>query len=506
MTKSIKFRVTPALCTAMKKNGQDGADGIAESAEKRVTRRRTWLFGFIVVSIVALALAVQSVTLRDPRLPTVAWEGGPAYWEQWPSTKPWANPSFFPIGVWFESVTQQSDVDLDKAAGLNTYVELDSNSSASLLRTNGMWSVTDIPLVGNGSENVGWLIADEADMGYRSGYDRWSGIDGSDTCIPTQDAGGRCGYTVLATKKAYLPHNGEPFYANFGKGVMFWASTIRCARNQPMPCHPPANSEAGQFINGGYTNWISDDNYWYTDNDLCAGGQGGVLMAGEGPVDASGRHSLTPAQCHRASNYGLTVDKIRQLDAAGGKYQPVWAFVEVGHPSTGDTGRTITGPQIQGAVMNSLIHGARGIIYFNHNFGGPCLSEHVLRDSCGAAVRPYVIAVNQQITALARVLNTQSSQWTFNPKLDTMLKQTPDGTHYVFAMQKTGTSGAYTFTLPAGVDATSVTVLNENRTVAISGGTFTDSFASEEIYHIYKIDARNSPHNLLSSLMRAAGI
>lgn len=471
-----------------------------------MTRRRAWPLVVIVVSIVALALVVQSVALRGSRLPTVAWEGGPAYWEQWPSTKPWANPSFFPIGVWFESVTQQSDVDLDKAAGLNTYVELTSNSSASLLRANGMWDVTDSPLAGNGSENVGWLIADEADMLYRSGYDRWSGADGWDTCIPIQDDGGRCGETVMATKKAHLPQNGQPFYANFGKGVMFWESTTTCARNQPMPCHPPSNSEAGQFVNGGYTNWISDDNYWYTDNDLCTGGQGGVLMAGKGPVDASGRHSLTPAQCHRASNYGLTVDKIRQLDAAGSEYQPVWAFVEVGHPWSGNTGRTITGPQIQGAVMNSLIHGARGIIYFNHNFGGPCLSQHVLRDNCGTAVRPYVTAVNQQITALARVLNTQSYRWTFNPRLDTMLKQTSDGTHYVFAMQKTGTSGDYTFTLPAGIHATSATVMHEDRTVAISGDTFTDSFASEESYHIYKIDARDSSHGWWASLMRAVGI
>lgn len=458
-----------------------------------MTRHRTWVLVFVLVSTMAviLTLAVQSTTRRSSHLSAIAWEGGPAYWKQWPSTTPWANPAFFPIGVWFESVTQQSDVDLDKAAGLNTYVELASDSNTSLLRANGMWDVTDIPLAGNASENVGWLITDEADMTYRPGYDRWSGVDGWNTCIPIQDYGGRCGYTVMATKKAQRPQNGKPFYANFGKGVTFWASTTTCARNQPARCHPPANSEAGQFINGGYTNWISDDNYWYTDNELCAGSQGGVLMAGRGPVDASGRHSLTPAQCHRASNYGLTVDKIRQLDGAGGTYQPVWAFVEVGHPSSGDTGQTITGPQIQGAVMNSLIHEARGIVYFNHNFGGSCISQHVLRDSCGATVRPYVTAINQEITALAPVLNTQSYRWTFNPTLDTMLKRTSDGTLYIFAMQKTGTSGAYAFALPAGVDATSATVVNENRTVAISDGKFTDSFASEESYHVYKVDSHN---------------
>jgi hypothetical protein len=435
--------------------------------------------------------AMQMVAFRAAgpglSLPLVPWEGGPAYWNQWASTRPWTNPAFFPIGVWFESVGRQSDVDLDKAAGLNTYVEITSNSSAGLIRSNGMWDVTDIPLAEYGSENAGWLIDDEDDMIYGPGYDKWSGTDGWNTCVPAQDQGGRCGYTVMATKRAQRPQNGQPFYANFGKGVVFWENTTTCAPNAPAPCSPPADSEAGQFINGGYTDWVSADTYWYTDNDLCTGGQGGLLIPGQGPVDASGNHSLTAAQCHRASNYGLTVDKIRQLNAADGTLQPVWAFVEVGHPSTDNTSSTITGPQIQGAVMASLIHGARGIIYFNHSFGGWCQSQHVLRDGCGATVRPYVTAVNQQITALAPVLNTQSYQWTFNPDLDTMLKRGPDGALYIFAMQKTGTSGNYTFTLPSGINASSATVLNENRTVAISSGTFTDSFATESNYHIYRI-------------------
>lgn len=464
-------------------------------------RHRALLIIFVPLLAVALtipAAAFSGSSTGVPggqavlQLPKIAWEGGPAYWSQWGSTKPWTNPSFFPIGVWFESVAQQSDIDLDKAAGLNTYVELTRDSSASLVRSNGMWIVTDSPLAGFGPESLGWLIADEADMYYRGGYDRWSGTDGWNTCIPIQDQGGRCGYTVMDAKKKASPQNGQPFYANYGKGVIFWESSATCAPNQPIPCNPPANSAAGQFINGGYTDWISNDTYWYTDGDLCIGSQGGWLMAGQGPIDASGRHSLTPAQCHRASNYGLTIDKIRQLDASDGQYQPVWAFVEAGHPSSHSIYPTITGPQIQGAVMNSLINEARGIIYFNHSFGGPCISQHVLRDACGATVRPYVTAINQQIASLAPVLNTQSYEWTFNPALDTMLKQATDGTLYVFAMQKTGSAGDYTFNLPPSVTASSATVLNENRSVAISGNQFTDSFASEESYHIYKIESAQS--------------
>ena len=85
--------------------------------------------------------------------------------------------------------------------------------------------------------------------------------------------------------------------------------------------------------------------------------------------------------------------------------KPVWAFVEVGHPFTENDAPTITGPEIRAAVWSSLIHGARGIIYFNHSFGGTCPTQHILRDPCGDEVKPWVTAVNRQIAGLAPVLN-----------------------------------------------------------------------------------------------------
>ena len=111
----------------------------------------------------------------------------------------------------------------------------------------------------------------------------------------------------------------------------------------------------------------------------------------------------------------------------------------------------------------------------------------MLRDACGASIRPAVTEVNRQITELAPVLNTQSYQHSFNASLDTMLKH-HNGASYVFAMQKRDkTTGSYSFTLPAGMAGTRVEVLYENRTLPISGGAFQDSFAAENSYHIYKI-------------------
>ena len=60
---------------------------------------------------------------------------------------------------------------------------------------------------------------------------------------------------------------------------------------------------------------------------------------------------------------------------------PIWAYVELGHP-LGTNGGQITPDQAAAAVWSSLIHGARGIVYFNHSFGGSCQTQHILRDTC----------------------------------------------------------------------------------------------------------------------------
>ena len=52
-------------------------------------------------------------------------DGGPGYYGRFSNALP-TKPSYFPIGVWFESVVSQRDINLDKDVGLNTYVVLTS--------------------------------------------------------------------------------------------------------------------------------------------------------------------------------------------------------------------------------------------------------------------------------------------------------------------------------------------------------------------------------------------
>ncbi|MET8462719.1 DUF4082 domain-containing protein [Micromonospora zamorensis] len=400
-----------------------------------------------------------TATAANPlALPRIAWEGGPAYYGAYPvaRTAGWTNPAFFPIGVWQESVIEARDTGLDKSAGLNTYVAPTDNSNLRLIENAGM-SVIGGNSQHVGPSTVGWSLSDEVDMWGGPGSSAWTGNHPGQGAV-CQPANGRCGYTIQEAMLKRFPADGRLRYANYGKGVMFWET----------------DAEAGRFVNG-YTSVVSNDIYWYTDPGVC-------VSPSEGPGIG-----VRPENCRRAANYGRTMDRMRQLDGADGKRQPIFAFVEVGHPFTENGAPTITGDQIAGAVMNSLIHEARGIQYFNHNFGGSCLSQHVLRDRCGAAVRPVVTELNRRVTSLAPVLNTQSYEWRFNANLDTMLKASGNS-YYIFAMPgRTGGTGSQALTLPPGMKGTRAEVLFENRTVPISGGALQDTFARESAYHIYKI-------------------
>ncbi|WP_250002924.1 DUF4082 domain-containing protein [Actinoplanes sp. M2I2] len=400
--------------------------------------------------------AAAAAALSLPRIP---WEGGPSYYKSFAPARNsgWDKDSFFPVAVWYEGVGRQQEVDLDKKMGLNTYIMLTGDSDLELIRRNGMSAMIAEDHKDRGDESVGWVLADEADMWGGAGDGRWTGKwpGQGEVCTPK---GSGCGKDIQATLHGKLPKDGRMAYANYGKGVMFWQS----------------DADAAKLVNS-YSAVVSNDIYWYTDGNVCRADHEGRVLG------------VKEEFCRRAANYGLTVDRMRTLDAADGKRQPVFNFVEVSHPGSDAALPTITGEQLAGAVMSSLIHEARGIIYFNHNFGGPCVSQHVLREKCGDAVRPAVTEVNRRITRLAPVLNTQSYQWTFNPALDTMLKA-HDGSYYIFAMPgREGGTGEQTLALPPGLTGARAEVMFENRTVPITGGHLRDTFGSESSYHIYRV-------------------
>ena len=269
------------------------------------------------------------------------------------------------------------------------------------------------------------------------------------------------GFAEVLRLKGLLPGDRRLRFNNYGKGVMFWESEAHAAR----------------YVNA--VDLVSNDIYWFTDPTVCGASEGGALF-----VKAA--RDLTSAECRRASNYGAVVRRMRRLVAPLGS-RPVWAFVEVGHPFPQGDAPTIAPAEVRAAVWHSLIAGARGVIYFNHSFGGPCQSQHVLREGCYAAVRAMVTSLNAQIRSLAPALNAPSivSGWTSSPTTRAMLKAYR-GDLYLFAGSAENVSASGSFSIPCAGDAPA-TVIGENRTIPLRGGSFTDTFADGNAIHIYRI-------------------
>ncbi|WP_104162714.1 DUF4082 domain-containing protein [Cryobacterium sp. N22] len=384
-------------------------------------------------------------------LPMIPWEGGPAYWKQFSKADAagWDDPDFFPMLSWWGNVASDAEVAYDKSLGINTYSEMWPETPYSLFEENDVfWVGTALndTFIPDSPNWVGYLLDDEVDGRFTvpEGQARLQGF--------SDDAAG----------------NGWFRYANFTKMVV----------ETDMD-----KAAAEQYVNG-YTDAVSVDMYWYTVPYCDWTPYRDVYLV---PIDQ--------ANCRTSSSYGKVMDSLRLRDAADGTLQPLWQWVENlnGGPGDGAPSAYIAAGQLKGAVMNSIINEARGIAYFNQSFSGPCRSSNVFRDSqnegfCGAEQVAAVKEVNATVHSLARVINTQSYDYSFGAGLDTMLKSSGDFA-YIFAMvDGSSTPGSRTFQLPESVAGRDVEVLEEDRTLDVDGsGRFTDSFDEEYSYHVYRI-------------------
>jgi hypothetical protein len=165
--------------------------------------------------------------------------------------------------------------------------------------------------------------------------------------------------------------------------------------------------------------------------------------------------------------------------------RPVMAFTEMDHM---DSGSIYPRPaQTAAEVWNAVIAGARGVEYFDqysniadHSYTG---DGHYAAGAMYDAVR----TADSRITALAPVINAPFANGyvTASGAMSVMAKYY-NGSFYIFAAPHAGGSQTITFTL-AGAPGTTVDVLDENRTLKVSNGKFTDSFADENSVHIYEV-------------------
>jgi hypothetical protein len=374
---------------------------------------------------------------------TVPPDGGAGYYGRFASPLS-SGPGYFPIGVWGAYDQTQANMDKDAAVGINTYVWAADSNFMDDIRADGRFHVIqdEGSRTNVGSETAGWLLGDEIDM--------------------TRGPGACPG--AIDSIKAGLPADGRLRYANYGKGVLIWGATGYNGHN---------DTSSACFVNR--QDLTSADLYWFTD-----------------PYETNHPQSGT------AWGYGWSVERMRMLDAKDGKRQPIWNFVEVGCPFS--NGGCITPAQIRAAVWHSIIAGARGIIYFNHSFGGPCPTHHVLRSSCGdyPAVQAEVAKTNALVEKLAPVLNspTVTSGFEHSPTVRATAKLTGDTFHVIAGSAENAVSQA-TFELPVG--DTVATVVGEDRTLSVTAGAFSDSFANGNSVHAYRIDSGSTFGSPVSS-------
>lgn len=406
-------------------------------------------------------------------LPRIPWEGGSAYWSQFSkaNTSGWAADSFFPISV-FLSKADPAHVASLKSAGINTYMAVEHSpeifpmsnitSQGMYAMAGGEWTPAE---VGADTGVVGWFIADEADMGlaYPAG-DQYDWLNAQQADVDTRAA----------------LDDGRFTWANYGNGILgtYWSTGI-----SPYDANLTVMHEFVQMVDGS-----SADKYTYTSPD--------VETIIDGVHDAPDWPNGTPVA--RAYSYGWQADQMRRFQDPV-NLRPVWTFVETARPYLNEPGaRTIQPDQIEGAVWSALIHEARGIAYFQHNNDTAYGGNYSIVDI--PAVHSKLTSINSKVAALAPVLNTQSYynttvdvngytyyRYTFNNGTDTMVK-TYAGECYIFAGLGMGhTTGSKTFTVPTGVTGTTVTVIDESRTIPVVAGQFSDNFANEYSHHVYRI-------------------
>jgi hypothetical protein len=384
-------------------------------------------------------------------LPRDKWEGAD-YWKQYPRADAagWDDPSFFPISVF---LSKPAHADALKSVGVNTYMQAEHNDSLSTITSRGMfvlaqgeWSQAE---VGIDPGVVGWQVSDECDMGYE---------DCTDWRHPNDE------YGQLGVQQGYVDkfrsyQDGRFLEANFGNGVLrtFWA--------------PNTMDDHIKLMDAS-----SVDKYAYTS----PGVRFEIERSPDWPVGLDSK---------RAATYGWLQDQMERFQDPA-KPKPNWVFVETAKPLLNEAGaETITPTQISGAVWSAIIHGARGIAYFQHNNNSACGTYSLV--DCSQALKDAVRAVNTEIANLAPVLNTQSYLWDFRAGADTMLK-VKDGYAYIFAgVGLKDMAGSKTFTLPSGVNGSTVEVVGESRSISVSNGQFTDVLAAEYAHHVYRIALAN---------------
>lgn len=438
-------------------------------------------------------------------------DGGTSYFARINAQSAWMDQHIL-TGAWLEQPTSATDVEYDVAMGNNIYWDLAGEPADTkacpaptgcrvnydVIRSAGMHVVAPDVTAESGSETVAYAGSDEADLAYGPGSNGWnpeSQDASTSACIPS---GSDCGYTVarhyFTTKPpAYgdvkQPLPDLPVYQNNGKSVLFWETA----------------QQADKFFS--YSDILSADTYWMADPTLSVATQGAcALERNSAACDHDKGPGLTTAQRALPANYAWNITRIAQLEAASGQSKPIIADIETGCLSAG---QCTTPAATRAAAWQAIIAGARGIMWFQQSFAGPCADSTTFYDGSNPSSKLYdcqqtpgvtvhdvvqnISAVNHEIASLNSVLLAPFAEnYVSAGRADvSVMAKDSNGTFYVFAASGKPASlppsnQSVTFKLPDDYTG-KVTVVDEDRTLKAVNGVFTDRFANEDTVHIYRI-------------------
>jgi len=394
-------------------------------------------------------------TNRAPRRPGIARRLGFIGVLAWmvcagaaePATPAWvhgppATPEFFPIAVWLQPPARARAY---RDAGINLYVGLwrgPTEAQLAALREAGMRVICEQNDVGLAHRDdptiVGWMHGDEPDNAQPLGGGRGYGP-------PIPPAQIVADYERLRQRDPT-----RPVLLNLGQGVAWDDWHGRGVRSR----HP---EDYPEYVRGA--DIVSFDIYPVTHD--------------------------RPAV---SSNLWYVARGVERLVAWTGGRKPVWSCIEctrISHPTAKPTPH-----QVRAEVWMALIHGARGLIYFVHEWK-PRFNESALLDD--PEMLAAVTRINRQIHELAPVLNAPAA-----PDLARVRVADADApvaltvrrhgeAVYIFAVAMRDRPARARFELADRRGAARVRVLGEDRELTARDGVFEDDFTGYAV-HLYRLD------------------
>jgi hypothetical protein len=213
--------------------------------------------------------------------------------------------------------------------------------------------------------------------------------------------------------------------------------------------------------------------------------------------------------------YGVQVDRLRAINDWR---TPVWAIIETCILPGGIKNPSLL--EMKQAAMLSIIHGARGIVWFDHQFAYNAPDGNFYPQDFQAYLHDPVkkaglTSFHGFLQSIADALwapessmerSVESSNKTAGPiggelgvPIHLTIRET-DEYNYVIAQAARPGITVGTFSIPALANGT-ITVLNESRTISIDEtGEFVDTFAGDYEYHVYRIPVSVAPVITTSSL------